>query len=178
MNAISARRQKGFSLMEVMVALVVMIAGAVGVAQMVPYSLNLNTSNRSDSTGLVIAQRELEQFLQQPLTSTAYTDASANPCNPCNLGSKTNFNTFVGSPTMVLNNNRTMIDFTQAQVANYNFTYVDAQDPTKTSYDVRWAVATTGTAGNIMSRRIVIAVRKNGPGMYILPTTLDVTVSK
>jgi hypothetical protein len=36
----------------------------------------------------------------------------------------------------------------------------------------------TGTAGNIMSRRIVMSVRKKGPGPFILPATLDVMVSK
>ena len=182
MTAISARKQKGFSLLECMVAVVVLMVGAVGVAQMIPYSLSTNTSNRADSTGLVIAQRELEQFLQVPLATIppVYTDLSANPCNPCNLGSSTSgsFNTFVGSPTVVVNK-RTMIDFTQAKVANYNFTYTDPQDPTKTQYDVRWAVASNGPAtGTITSRRIVISVRKNGPGAYILPATLDVMVSK
>jgi prepilin-type N-terminal cleavage/methylation domain-containing protein len=174
---ISARRQKGFSLIECMVAVVVLMVGALGVAQMIPYSLGTNTSNRADSTGLIIAQRELEQFLQQPLTSTSYTDATANPCNPCGLGSSATFSAFVGSPTIVVNK-RTMIDFSQAKAANYNFTYTDPQDPTKTRYDVRWAVVTTGTPGNIMSRRFVMSVRKNGPGPYILPATLDVLVSK
>lgn len=175
------RKQEGFSLFEVMIALVVLLAGVVGVAQMIPFSLGMNTSNRGDSTGLVIAQRELEQFLQQPIANTTYTNTinTDDPCYNvvCNLGSSATFGAFQGSPTIVVNN-RTMIDFSQAMVANYSLSYRDQQDPTKTLYDVRWAVETNGQAGNIMWKRIVMSVRKDGPGAYIRPVTLDVVVAK
>ena len=164
-----------------MIALVVLLAGVVGVAQMIPFSLRTNTSNRGDSTGLVIAQRELEQFLQQPITNTTYTNTINvdDPCYNvvCNLGSSATFGAFQGSPTIVVNN-RMMIDFSQAQVANYSLNYRDQQDPTKTLYDVRWAVETNGLAGNIMWKRFLISVQKDGPGHYIRPVTLDVVVAK
>jgi len=177
----TGKRQKGFSILEVMIAVVVLMAGALGVAQLIPYSLSTNTSNRGDSTGLVIAQRELEQFLQQPINNTTYTNAINNddPCFNvvCGLGSNVAFNAFQGSPTVIVGN-RTRIDFTKAKVANYNLTYNDPQDPTRSSYDVRWAVVTNGQPGNIMSKRIVISVRRDGPGEFILPTTLDAMVFK
>jgi len=185
MTATSGRkkpiRQRGFSILEMLIAVVVLMVGALGVAQLIPFSLSSNTGNRGDSTGLVVAQRELEQFLQQPITNTTYTNTINvdDPCYNvvCNLGSSATFNTFQGSPT-VLVNNRTMIDFRQAKVANYSVTYQDAQDPTKSTYDVRWAVSTNGNPGKIMSKRIVISVRRDGPGEFILPTTLDVMVFK
>jgi len=49
------------------------------------------------------------------------------------------------SPLVMLFN-RPAIDFTQAQVANYSFNYVDPNDPFGLSYDVRWAVITTPQA--------------------------------
>lgn len=174
-------KQRGFSILEILIAVVVLMVGALGVAQLIPFSLSNNTGNRGDSTGLVIAQRELEQFLQQPVTSTFYTNTvnTDDPCYNvvCNLGSNVNFNQFQGSPTTLVGT-RTMIDFTQAKVAGYSVTYRDAQDPTRSSYDVRWAVATRGNAGTITSKRILISVRRDGPGEFILPTTLDVMVSK
>ena len=174
-------QEQGFSILEMLIAVVVLMVGALGVAQLIPYSLSNNTGNRGDSTGLVVAQRELEQFLQQPILNTTYTNTGNvyYPCYNvvCNLGSSATFGTFQGSPTVVVNN-RTMIDFSQAKVANYSITYQDAQDPTKSSYDVRWAVVTNGNAGNIMSKRIVISVRRDGPGEYIRPATLDAMVFK
>lgn len=133
-------KQKGFSILEMMIAVVVLMAGALGVAQLIPYSIGTMTGNRADSTGLVIAQRELEQFLQQPITATTYTNTINNddPCFNvvCNLGSNAAFNAFQGSPTAVVNG-RTIIDFTQARVANYNITYRDGRDPTRSAYDIR-----------------------------------------
>jgi len=167
-------KQQGFSILELMIAVVVLMA------QLIPFSLSNNTGNRGDSTGLVVAQHELEQFLQQPINNTTFNTLNLDdPCYNavCTLGSNTAFNAFQGSPTVVVNN-RTLIDFSQAQVAGYSVTYRDTQDPTKSAYDVRWAVATNGNAGNITSKRIVISVRRDGPGAYILPATLDAMVFK
>lgn len=177
----TAKQQKGFSILEMMIAVVVLMVGALGVAQLIPFSLSNNTSNRGDSTGLVIAQRELEQFLQQPITALSYTNTTNldDPCYQpvaCNLGTNA-FGQFVGSPTAVVGT-RTMIDFTKAKVAGYNVTYRDQQDPTRSAYDVRWTVVTNGNAGIITSKRILISVRRDGPGEFILPTTLDVMVTK
>jgi prepilin-type N-terminal cleavage/methylation domain-containing protein len=176
-------RQKGFSILELMIAIVVLMAGALGVAQLIPYSLSTMTGNRGDSTGLVIAQRELEQFMQQPVQNTQYTNTTNvdDPCYNvvCSLGSAAAVNQFQGSPVAVVNNGtRTVIDFSQALVANYNVRYRDAQDPTRSTYDIRWAVATNNTGGIITSKRIVMSVRRVGPGAYVVPATLDVMVFK
>lgn len=168
-------KEQGFTLIEMMIAMVIMLAGAVAVAQLVPFSLALNTANRTDSSGLVYAQREMEQFLQQPLTVTQFTDAQGFVCN---LGTNaTNIPTLAGSP-LVLLNNQPRIDFTAGAVANYNFQYRDPEDPSNTLYDVRWAVITSGAGGNITSRRILMAARKVTNRALIVPATLDAMVSK
>src|SRR5881296_3439959 len=63
----SRSRQEGFSLLEMMFATVILLVGLVAIAQLVPASIQLNYSNRMDSSALVFAQRELDQFLNQPL---------------------------------------------------------------------------------------------------------------
>src|ERR1700730_12299987 len=60
---------RGFTLMEVLVATVVLLVGMVAVAQLVPISLTINSGNRTGSTALVIEQRMLEQMLDQTLTA-------------------------------------------------------------------------------------------------------------
>ena len=63
------RGEKGFSLLEMMFATIILLVGLVAIAQLVPASIFLNSQNRTDSSALVFAQRELDQFLDQPIRS-------------------------------------------------------------------------------------------------------------
>jgi hypothetical protein len=152
----------------------VLIAGVIGVAQLVPAAAYLNDQNRADSTSMVYAQREMDEFIDQPLTSTSFTDQQGNTCN---LGSSSSFNTVVGNPVTTLNGHAA-ISFSGSQVSGYGYYYQDPADTTGAIYDVRWAVITTGTSGNITSRRILLGVRKKSGDNPFNPITLDATVEK
>src|SRR5271155_4942026 len=123
--------EAGLSLLEMMMATVVLIVGLVGVAQLVPASLLLNSGNRTNSSSLVLAQRELDQMIAQPLVppttppdAPGFTDAQGIFCY---LGDPTQPNQLVGSPIIVANN-RPVIDFSQDLVAGYSYAapYIDA----------------------------------------------------
>ncbi|MGB2641184.1 MAG: prepilin-type N-terminal cleavage/methylation domain-containing protein [Candidatus Acidiferrum sp.] len=123
-------RESGFTLVEVLMAIVVLLVGIVAVAQLVPASISSNATNRNDSSALVFAQREMDQFLSQPLnmaiTPPAFIDALGFSCD---LGDPTQpANVSVGSP-IVLYQNQMIIDFTQPAVTGYSFTYQDPNDP-------------------------------------------------
>jgi prepilin-type N-terminal cleavage/methylation domain-containing protein len=185
----SRSAQRGFSILEMLLATVILLVGLVAVAQLVPASILLNYRNRTDSSALVYAQRELDFMVAQPLTSSSFTDPLGVYCpsgNTCNLGNPATPNTLVGSPVSVTyssnsagqNFGQTAIDFIQSTVANYNFLYQDPTDPGGTTYDVRWAVIITGNSGIVYSKRIILGIRQvNGNG-YFQPITLDTTVSK
>ena len=170
------RGEKGFSLLEMMFATIILLVGLVAIAQLVPASIFLNSQNRTDSSALVFAQRELDQFLDQPLSSPSFTDSELNICY---LGDPTQPNLLVGNAVVVINN-QTLIDFTAAPIANYSFTYADSTDPTRTTYDVRWAVIITGggSSTNVSSKRFIVGVRQQGGNGYFLPLTLDTMVEK
>jgi prepilin-type N-terminal cleavage/methylation domain-containing protein len=173
-------KQGGFTLIEVLVASVVMLVGLVAVAQLVPVSLTTNSANRSDSTALVIEQRVLEQMLDQPLTATA-CNAPACPdaqTGAWNLGDPASPKTIVGSPVAVLSNGPA-IDFSAARVPGYSCSYLDPQDPYGTTYDVRWAVVTYVNGTNVTGKRFILSARQQGGnGGYFRPLTLDTTVEK
>jgi prepilin-type N-terminal cleavage/methylation domain-containing protein len=169
-------KQRGFTLMEVLVATVVLLTGIVAVAQLVPVAVTANNGNRRDSTASVIAQRELTQFVQLPLTFPGpYTDALGNVCN---LGDPTQPGVTVGSPVVIVAN-RPTINFAAGKVANYNFTTpVDPEDPYGARYDVRWAVITAGNGTSGSSRRFILGARQINAQTYILPLTLDAMVQR
>ena len=81
--------QRGFSILEMMFATVILLVGLVAIAQLVPASILLNHQNRLDSSALVFAQRELDFMIGQPLILTSFTDPQGVYCpggSTCNLG--------------------------------------------------------------------------------------------
>jgi len=171
--------QSGFTLIEALLASIVMIVGLVAIAQLVPISLTINSGNRSDSTALVVEQRVLEQMLDQPLTAATCTapacpDAQATTWN---LGSSASPRSIVGSPVTVVNNSPA-IDFSAGQVAGYSLNYIDPEDPYGATYDVRWAVVTYVNATQVTGKRFLLSARQIGGTGYFLPMTLDTTVEK
>jgi prepilin-type N-terminal cleavage/methylation domain-containing protein len=177
-------KQSGFTMIEMLIATVVMVVGLVGVAQLVPLSISLNSSNRNDSTALVFAQRELDAMIDQPISLTApqgFQDPNGVLCplnTTCLLGDATQPKVPVGSPVVMSSGNRPIIDFGQAQVAGYSFNYTDPNDPFGLSYDVRWAVITYATGGNAGGKRFIVGVRRRGGNGPFLPVTLDTMVEK
>src|SRR6266404_5882617 len=157
-------KQSGFTMIEMMIATVVMVVGLVGVAQLIPLSIRLNGGNRNDSTALVFAQRELDEMVDQPINAATFSDPQGVLCPPaanCNLGNAANPLVPVGSPVVIFNG-RPVIDFSVAQVANYSFNYADPNDPFGLLYDVRWAVITYANAGNPTGKRFIVGVRRRG----------------
>jgi prepilin-type N-terminal cleavage/methylation domain-containing protein len=166
--------QSGFTLIELMMATLVLLVGIVAVAQLVPLAVSLNASNRQNSTALVIAQRELNQMAAQSLSLSIFTDDLNNLCS---LGNPASPGQLVGSAVKV-DSNRPLIDFTVAPQTGYSFNYVDPNDPFQLTYDVRWAVVTfVNSGGAVSGKRFVLGVRRQG-GQPVLPVTLDTLVEK
>jgi prepilin-type N-terminal cleavage/methylation domain-containing protein len=169
--------QRGFTLMEMLMATVIILVGLVAVAQLVPVSVMMNSNNRNDGTALVFAQRVVEGIRNQPLWATSYTDPQGVLCplgTSCLLGDPTQPSVLVGSPVNTTRGTA-IIDFSAAQVTGYSFNYVDPNDPLGATYDVRWAVAVNA---NSTSRRIILGVFRRGMKTPTLPVTLDTVVSK
>jgi prepilin-type N-terminal cleavage/methylation domain-containing protein len=168
-------RQQGFSILEMLIATVILLVGLVSVAQLVPASLLMNYRNRMDSSALVFAERRLDEMLDQPLTSNSFVDDLGNTCQ---LGNPANPNVIQGTNVVNLNN-EALIDFSGATPPDgYAFTYQDPKDPNGITYDVRWAVIVTGNGSTASSKRFILGVRQLGGNSFSLPVTLDTTVAK
>ena len=170
--------QRGFSILEMMFATIILLVGLVAIAQLVPASILLNNRNRTDSSALVFAQRELDQFLDQPLSSSSFVDALGNTCQ---LGDPTIKNSAQGSNVAIFNFQPVIVfgspPSPQAPTNGYGFTYADPTDPSGTSYDVRWAVIITGS-GSVSGRRFILGVQQQGGNGYYQPITIDTIKSK
>jgi len=65
-----------------------------------------------------------------------------------------------------------------APTSGYGFTYQDPNDPSGTTFDLRWAVIITGNGGTASSKRFILGVRQAGGNGYFQPITLDTMVAK
>jgi len=97
--------------------------------------------------------------------------------NLCSLGDPTNPGQLVGSPVVVAGN-RPLVNFGVAQQPGYSFNYLDPNDPSHVTYDVRWAVVTQVNGTTVTGKRFVLGVRRLGGNQPLLPVTLDVMVEK
>ena len=174
--------QRGFTLTEVLIAIAVLLVGIIAVAQLVPASIGSNSANRNDSSALVFAQRQMDQFLNRPLNMSisppAFTETIDGQTFTCYLGDPTQNNVVVGNPVTVFYN-QLVINFAAAPVTNYSFTYQDPNDPYGLVYDVRWAViTTTNSNGLVTSKRFILGTRKKGGNGIYKPVTLDTILYK
>ena len=86
------QRQRGFTLLELLVATVIILVGLVAVAQLVPASVMMNSNNRSDGAGLAFAQRVMEAIRAQPMAASTFSDPQGVVCplgQACQLGGPT-----------------------------------------------------------------------------------------
>ena len=179
----SRNAERGFTLTELLIATAIILVGLVAVAELVPASVMLNSNNRSNATAQVLAQRQLEAMRAVPLNLTTFSDTLGVLCPlsaTCYLGDPTQPGQIVGSPVLPDSSNMPVIDFSQAPVDGYSFTYIDPNDPFGATNDVRWAVITFTNTGNnaTTGRRIILGVLRRTSQNLTLPITLDVLVSK
>src|SRR5260221_2028810 len=175
----SKRQQAGFTLLELAVATLILMVGIVGVVQLVPASQNSNLNNRVDTTAMVFAQREMDQIINQPLTSANFTDVDGRVVN---LGSQTATNTLVGNP-VIMQGTTPILDFSATAVAGYNYTFSDPNDvgdAASASYQMRWAVISIVNAGEVVSKRFIVGCRRagNANNQIKVPAIVDTMVQK
>ena len=179
--------QRGFSLIEVLVATIVLMVGVVSLAQVVPAAMDLNQRSLASSQSLVVAERELEQMVRQPLTiqtgaagtDYSFTDQDGQSVFVGALPPAATALPGAAAPAAVqhgcpLANNR--IDFTQACAAPG---YVKTVVLAGRSFEIRWNVITVygNNQGAVQPVNKRIAVAANTRVRSFTPQTLTAEVA-
>lgn len=126
-------RQSGMTMIELMIAMVVLAFGVVGSMALIVRAVGGNAFSRQISNNTVMAQTVLERIMAVPAGTTntlTITDCAGNVHN---------VNTAAGGATLLSSGD---VDFTQAIVTNYQMYYTDCGTNGQFAvYDVRWNIA-------------------------------------
>lgn len=170
--------ERGFTLIELAIATLVLLVGVVSVMQLVPSAIKLNLRNRQDTTSAVIAQRMRDLMEQQAITDTFIDDPTGRfPCcdpakrvppQTCGLIPPGTCSFANGGCQTTANG---LIDFGQnPPPANYSFFFTNPDDPGRVAYEVRWRIAdSVGSVGGpnvTLLRRLIVGARRGGDPSY------------
>jgi Tfp pilus assembly protein PilV len=147
------RRDAGMTMIELMIAGVVLIVGFLGITVLITTAIAGNARNRNDSSGTMLAQMVMEQIssaLKNSGTTRSVTDCAGNNFTISAVGSSGGSGASLSGST---------IDFTAAQVTNYSMNYVVCNATgRRATYDVRWNVQTLATGPTL----VTVAARPRG----------------
>jgi prepilin-type N-terminal cleavage/methylation domain-containing protein len=185
--------QRGFSLIEMVIALGILAIGMAGGLAMVAIGIGRNTSTRYDTTAANVAQTIIEDIASTPALNGAPT-LTITDC----LGNPVLINTAAagGSPLIPAGGdpaqpgaNEGDIDFAQPIVAGYQAPYVMcAPNGGQITFDVRWNIQTVaqpvggpGPAQPAWAKLVIVAARQGfttsgGALYYSPPATLRTVV--
>jgi prepilin-type N-terminal cleavage/methylation domain-containing protein len=165
--------QRGMSLIELMIASLVLTVGVVGCAALIPLAIGTNSRNRQQSNSTVIAQMTMEKILSQSAsssTSLTITDC-AGSANTINVTGSAG-----GSGATVLASGS--IDFTPAQGSGgapvgYYMDYTTCGTAGRQSrYDVRWNIKTPSTFVKLITVSAKLKGTGTNPILFSLPVTI------
>jgi type IV pilus assembly protein PilV len=160
--------QRGMSLIEVMLALLILIVGVLGVMALVLTAIGTNRANRQQSNATAIAQMIMEKITSVPATQSptlslsdcltgAQNIATGGAAGPAGAGATL----YTGSSNPLWTGG---IDFSQAIAsvpASYSMQYtLCGSAGRQTTYDVRWNVITLTSNAKL----ITVSVRERGSG--------------
>jgi type IV pilus assembly protein PilV len=157
------RNQGGFSLIELMIAMLVLTVGLLGGMLILAAAIASNAQAKFDSSAVAMAQSTMDRILAISASAALTTKTNMTDCN----GNTYSINTANGGAATTningITNGTQAIDFTQAPVAGYSMQYTlcaaggAGYTGNPQVYDVRWNVS----AGPTPTTQLILVAAKN-----------------
>jgi prepilin-type N-terminal cleavage/methylation domain-containing protein len=165
-----ARDEHGMSLIELMIALVVLMVGVVGSMYLIGLSIGGNGRNRQQSNSTAIAQMMVEKISSVKATSSG--NLTITDC----AGNSFTIATAVGGSALT---SAGVVDFTQSAVMNYQMLFTDcATGGMQFTYDVRWNI----TQPSSYTKFLTVSAQKQNAGkdpkFFSLPVTIRTLIGQ
>jgi prepilin-type N-terminal cleavage/methylation domain-containing protein len=147
------RKDAGFTMIELLIASVVLVIGVMAMAGLVGLGVKNNGHSRLDSTGVMLNQAVVEQVSEAIIyeynscggTGVAtITDCANNTFHPNGNGPGALLYTSITAPAV---NQIGNIDFTASAIPGYQMNYTICNGSTQVVYDVRWNISNMSSLG-------------------------------
>ncbi|HWS17178.1 MAG TPA: prepilin-type N-terminal cleavage/methylation domain-containing protein [Candidatus Elarobacter sp.] len=162
---------RGFSLIELMVAMAVLAVGLLGGIAVIAVASANNGRSKLHSTASTLAQSTLEKIVAIPQSATGA--AAETKVTDCAGNTFTIETAQGGSPGITAGAFVGSIDYSKPPVGNYSMLYSMCSPGTAAGYDVRWRI----DAGPTRSTQLVTVSAKPiaaaGAAQFTLPYTLQ-----
>lgn len=164
---------RGFSLIEVTVAMAVLAVGLLGGIAVIAVANANDARSKLHSTTIMLAQSTMEKIVAIP-TSAGNTQTTLTDCGGTPHTIETAVPAAAGTSPALINTGAFAgtIDFSQPTVTNYSMVYVTCSTGGNVGYDVRWRI----DAGPTPSTQMVTVSAKPlvtaGATQFTLPYTL------
>jgi prepilin-type N-terminal cleavage/methylation domain-containing protein len=156
-NSRAANNQDGLTIIELMIAMVVLAVGILGSMSVVIMAINGDFRSKQQSNSTALAQMVTERIM----SISAWNNATLTitDCTPTDHSVSTIGNTTSAGAGATLTSSGD-VDYTQAKVANYNMAYTDCGTANRQmTYDVRWNIRTI--ANNPYIKMLTVSARLN-----------------
>ncbi len=158
------RKERGMTLIELMIAMVVLLVGVVGSMALIAYAIGGNGRSRQQSNSTVIAQMISEKISSQKASLNG--SLTVYDC----VGTASTIYTAAGGGAL---NSSGDVDMTAAAVTGYQMYYTDCGTAGRQMiYDVRWNI----TQPTTYTKLVVVTAKMNGAGTDIKVFSLPVSV--
>lgn len=169
-GARTANMARGFSLIEVMVAMAVLVVGLLGGIVVIAVASANDGRSRLHSTAVTLAESTMEKIVVIP--QNALGTGAETKMTDC-AGNSFMIETAPGGSDLITSGAFAgTVDFSKPAVANYAMSYSTCSAGTSVSYDVRWRIdqgPTPATQLVTVSAKPLVAA---GAAQFTLPYTL------
>jgi prepilin-type N-terminal cleavage/methylation domain-containing protein len=152
----------GFSLVELMIAMVVLAVGLLAAAGLIGAAMAGNAAPKLGSTSATLAESTIERILAVPPDATGA--AALTTLTDC-AGNNFTVSTLVGGSALTNSPTGVVVDFRQPPLPGYSMQYVNCAAGQNLTYDVRWIIE----AGPTPSTQLITVSARVLPGNAVPP---------